>query len=101
MNSAAHRLVWEFPATGGVITSGSFTTVQLLALTTPFEIACAVLHIFWLLFALYFAAQLCVAFSVHGFCRLVVHFFFWIELLIVLVCLVESRTNDDSGQSRL
>ena len=48
-----HRLVFEFPATGGLITSSSFRTVKLLRYVTPFDyfvMACEWIFAFFVLY---------------------------------------------------
>ncbi|CAL8144331.1 unnamed protein product [Orchesella dallaii] len=51
------KLVWEFPATGGLVTSWSIRTIRLIRYATPYEIFILILEFIFVAFTVYYTLQ--------------------------------------------
>lgn len=84
--SSDFRLLVEFPATGGVVTSWQFQTVRLIRYMSSWDYFVGVCEVAFCLFILYYVVEEALEIRIHR-----LHYFksLWncLDILIVMVCI--------------
>ena len=76
------RLVFEFPATGGVIPSQQFTTVRLIKYLNPWDYVLMGAEIIFGLFILYYAIEEALEMKTHKF-NYFRNSWNWLDILVI------------------
>lgn len=80
------RLVWEFPATGGILTSHSFRTVKLIRYQTPIELYIVFpSEIIFIVFTVYYLIQELLEMYHVGFPDYLFDLWSWLDVTILIV----------------